>query len=311
MCHIAGYSLLVRHAPASTVLLASRFRPEELIATVNAYGVRSCSLAPTMLHGLLAHLEASGAAMPSLREVAYGSAAISPDLINRAGGLGVDFHQGYGMTETGGNVTFLGPGDHRAGAAGDADVHRSAGYPHSGVQIGIIDAHGRPLPAGDTGEVVVRGEQVMARYWNDEAATAAALVYDWLRTGDIGRIDRTGRLWIVDRAKDIIITGGENVSSREVEDVLSTHPDIDMVAVVGVPDEYWGEAICAVVVVGPGATVSAQGLANYVRKRISPFKRPRHVLFVDELPLTTNGKVDKGRVRALAFDSPTGPISTA
>ncbi|MFN8226789.1 MAG: AMP-binding protein [Mycobacterium sp.] len=295
MCHIAGYNVLVRHATGSTVLLARQFRAAEFVATVNAYRVASCSLAPTMLHALLGHLGRTADAMPTLREIAYGSAAISADLIDRAGALGVDFHQGYGMTETGGNVTFLGPADHRAGAAGAADLLRSAGFPHSGVEVAIDGT-------GTTGEVLIRGPQVMAGYWPDVVAPADG----WLRTGDIGRLDLTGRLWIVDRAKDVIITGGENVSSREVEDVLSTHPDVDAVAVVGVPDEYWGEAICAVVVARAGARPSPQDLEEYVREHISPFKRPRHVLFVDVMPTTANGKVAKDRVRAFARRAVTG-----
>ena len=293
MCHIAGYNVLVRHATGSTVVLAAKFRPPEFVAAVNARGVASCSLAPTMLHALLAHLDATGARMPTLREVAYGSAAISADLINRAAALGVDLHQGYGMTETGGNVTFLGPGDHRRGAAGDAGLLRSAGFPHSGVEVAIAD----------DGEVLVRGPQVMAGYWPDLTPP----VDGWLRTGDIGHLDETGRLWIDDRLKDVIITGGENVSSREVEDALSTHPDVDRVAVVGVPDEYWGEAICAVVVARPGARPSLDQLESHVREHISSFKRPRHVLFVDELPLTVNGKVAKDRIREFARNAVMGP----
>jgi acyl-CoA synthetase (AMP-forming)/AMP-acid ligase II len=119
----------------------------------------------------------------------------------------------------------------------------------------------------------------------------------WLRTGDIGRIDDAGRLTVVDRRKDVIVTGGENVSSREVEDVLSTHPGVAAVAVVGVPDDYWGEAICAVVVPRPGSLPAADDLIAHVRARLAPFKRPRHVVLVDELPLTSNGKIAKNVLR--------------
>jgi len=249
MCHIAGYNVLVQHATGSAVVLTARFRPEEFVSAVEAHGVTSCSLAPTMLHKLLAHLESTGQTMPTLRSIAYGSAAIPADLIDRATRrLDVDFHQGYGMTETGGNVTFLGPGEHRAGAAGDTGILRTAGRPHSEVEIGIIDESGNPVTSGQPGEVVVRGTQVMFGYWRAGPVTADAIADGWLRTGDIGRIDAAGRLIIIDRAKDVIITGGENVSSREVEDALSTHADVDLVAVVAVPDQYWGEAICAVVV---------------------------------------------------------------
>lgn len=297
MCHIAGYNMLVQHAVGATVVLTPRFRPESFADLVRTHAVRSCSLAPTMLHALLAYLDRTGTSLPTLESVAYGSAAMPLDLLRRAiETLGVDFHQGYGMTETGGNVTFLGPADHRAGAAGDPGVLASAGHPHSGVEIGIVDADGTPLPPGGTGEIVVRGEQVACGYWPDRPST----VDGWLRTGDIGRLDDTGRLFVVDRLKDIIVTGGENVSSREVEDVLSVHPDVDMVAVVGVPDDYWGEAVCAVVVPVDGRHPHPDDLIGHVRSAIAAFKRPRAVLFVDELPLTGNGKIAKDRVRDLA-----------
>ena len=294
MCHISGYNVLVQHATGSAVVLAARFRPPEFVAAVNAYKVTSCSLAPTMLHALLAYLDETGETMPTLRAIAYGSAAISADLLSRAiDRLGVDFHQGYGMTETGGNVTFLGPAAHRAGAAGDPAILRTAGHPHSAVEIGIDS---------DTGEVLVRGEQVMSGYWRADPADAFTGRDGgrWLRTGDIGRTDADGRLSIIDRAKDVIITGGENVASREVEDALSTHPGVDMVAVVGVPDPYWGEAICAVVVPRAGSAPSADDLIAHARARLSAFKRPRHVVFTGALPLTSNGKIAKDQVRALA-----------
>lgn len=284
MCHIAGYNMLVHHAAQSTVLPVAAFRPDTFAAAINRYQVTSCSLAPTMLHSLLAHLDETGIDLPSLRDIAYGSSAIPADLLRRAlDHLDVGFHQGYGMTETGGNVTFLGPDDHRAGAAGDTAVLATAGRPHADVRIRIAP----------NGEILVGGDQVAVRYWPDTATTDDG----WLRTGDVGYLDDEGRLVVSDRLKDIIITGGENVSSREVEDVLSSHPDVDQVAVVGVPDPYWGEAICAVVVPTANGRPDADALVAHVRERIAAFKRPRHVVFVDALPLTTNGKIAKQILR--------------
>lgn len=284
MCHIAGYNMLVHHAARSTVVPVAAFRPDAFAAAVNRYQVTSCSLAPTMLHSLLAHLDQTGTDLPSLRDIAYGSSAIPADLLRRAlDRLDVGFHQGYGMTETGGNVTFLGPDDHRAGAAGDTAVLATAGRPHAGVQVRIAP----------NGEILVRGDQVAVRYWPDTATTDDG----WLHTGDVGYFDDEDRLVVADRLKDIIITGGENVSSREVEDVLSSHPDVDQVAVVGVPDPYWGEAICAVVVPTVGSRPDTAAVVAHVRELIAAFKRPRHVLFVDALPLTTNGKIAKQVLR--------------
>ncbi len=292
MCHVAGYNMLVHHSTRSTVLPVAAFRPDEFVAAVNAHGVTSCSLAPTMLHALLAHLERTGDTVPTLRDVAYGSAAIPADLLRRAlDRLNVNLHQGYGMTETGGNVTFLSPADHRAGAAGDSSILATAGYPHDEVEIRIASDD------GGIGEILVRGAQVAAGYW---PGPTPATVDGWLPTGDVGRFDDAGRLVVVDRSKDVIITGGENVSSREVEDVVSTHPDVERVAVVGVPDDYWGEAICAVVVARPGAELAGPDLVAHVRAHLAGFKRPRHVLFVEALPLTSNGKVAKNLVRTYA-----------
>ncbi|MBO0675892.1 AMP-binding protein [Mycolicibacterium sp. S2-37] len=288
MCHIAGYNMLVQHAVGATVVLASQFRADTFATTIDRFGVTSCSLAPTMLHALLTHLEQTDTTLPTLRSIAYGSAAIPAGLLRRAlDRLDVEFHQGYGMTETGGNVAFLGPDEHRAGAAGDQEILTAAGRPHSGVELRIAD----------DGEILVRGPQVITRYWRDQPATGPD---GWLRTGDVGRLDGAGRLFVIDRRKDIVVTGGENVSSREVEDVLTGHSAVEMAAVVGVPDEYWGEAVCAVVVPSPGREPSADELIAHVRERLSAFKRPRHVLFVAELPLTTNGKVAKAEVRAYA-----------
>lgn len=295
MCHIAGYNMLVQHAVGATVVLANRFRVDEFAATIRAHAVTSCSLAPTMMHALLAHLDDTGTTLPTLRSVAYGSAAIPADLLRRAlDRLGVDFHQGYGMTETGGNVTFLDPQAHRRGLTGSPGMLAAAGRPHPGVEVRIA---GSGEQAGQVGEIEVRGAQVAARYWPDRPAVGAD---GWLATGDVGRFDADGLLYVVDRLKDIVVTGGENVSSREVEDALVEHHGVEMAAVVGVPDEYWGEAICAVVVASGAHRPAPDELIAHVRSRLSAFKRPRHVLFVDALPLTTNGKVAKDVLRRFA-----------
>ncbi|GAB7071165.1 AMP-binding protein [Mycobacterium hodleri] len=299
MCHVAGYNMLVHHHARSTVLPVASFRADEFAAAVLAHGVTSCSLAPTMLHSLLAHMAATETQLPTLRDVSYGSAAIPADLLRRAlDRLDADFHQGYGMTETGGNVTFLGPAEHRAGVDADPSILASAGRPHDEAEVRIAGT-------GPVGEIMIRGRQVAAAYW---PSLEPVTVDGWLPTGDVGRVDAEGRLVVVDRIKDVVITGGENVSSREVEDMLSAHPDVDQVAVVGVADEYWGEAICAVVVVRAGSAPTADDLVTHVRANLTAFKRPRHVLFVAALPLTSNGKVAKDAVRALARAALSGRV---
>ncbi len=172
---------------------------------------------------------------------------------------------------------------------------------------GLLSSCGKvgPLAAirlADDGEILIRGDQVVPGYWDRPEANEAAFVDGWFRTGDIGRFDDEGYLYIVDRSKDIIVSGGENVASLEVEDVLSEHPDLAAVAVVGVPDERWGERVVLVAVARPGTDPSADGVMAWARGRLAGFKRPRQVLFVDELPTNASGKVLKREVRNLAAE---------
>jgi acyl-CoA synthetase (AMP-forming)/AMP-acid ligase II len=199
-----------------------------------------------------------------------------------------DLSQGYGMTELSGNAVFLGPDEHRRAAAGDDRLLRAAGRPAPGVELRLAD---------DTDEILVRAPQVMLGYWHNGDATAAALTGGWLHTGDVGRIDDDGLLTVVDRLKDVIVSGGENVASREVEAVLHAHPGVADVAVVGLPDARWGERVAAVVVRRDGAGVDADELVALARAHLAGFKVPRVVEFVDSLPRNAAGKVLKQRLR--------------
>jgi fatty-acyl-CoA synthase len=164
--------------------------------------------------------------------------------------------------------------------------------------VALLDDQGAPVPAGEVGEVCVRGPHVMAGYWKRPEETAAALQGGWLHTGDMGRFDADGYLYLVDRKKDLIITGGFNVFPREVEDVIAALPEVALVAVVGVPDERWGEAVTALVVARPGATVDPDAVVEAVRARKGPMQAPKAVRIVQALPLTPLGKVDRKKLRA-------------
>jgi acyl-CoA synthetase (AMP-forming)/AMP-acid ligase II len=219
--------------------------------------------------------------------------------------LGCGFAQGYGMTELSGNAVFLGPEEHRDGLRrGDTELLRAAGRPAPGVSVRVVDGQLRDVEPGSTGEIVVRAAQVAAGYWGDEAATAATFVDGELRTGDVGRWDASGRLHVVDRLKDVIVTGGENVSSVAVEDVLHAAPAVREAAVIGVPDPHWGENVCAVVATRPGTEAGAQELSDLVAAELGPFTRPRHVVFVEGLPRNAAGKVVKDELRRLVADRP-------
>jgi acyl-CoA synthetase (AMP-forming)/AMP-acid ligase II len=281
MCHVAGFNVLVFHLRGRPAVVLGRFRADEFAAVAAAHGVTATSLAPTMLVSLLDHLDATGTDLPSLRLVGYGAAPIPPAVLRRAvERLGVTFSGSYGMTELSGAAAF-------------------EGVPVPLISFRVVDDAMADVAPGEVGEIVARGDQVTAGYWRDPVATAEAFAGGWFHTGDLGRWDGD-RLLIVDRSKDVIITGGENVMSREVEDVLHEHPAVASVAVVGVPDEYWGEAICAVV--EARGEVTAAELIAHVGARLAGFKKPKHVVFVEALPVNAAGKVMKAELRRLAAE---------
>lgn len=301
LCHIAGYNVIHHHARGRPVVLVPRFDPGAFVEVVARHRVTSASLAATMLHALLEHLDEQPARrgeLETLRLVAYGAAPMPTALLRRAHAvLGVDFTQGYGMTELAGNAVFLDVGAHRRGLAGDEALLRTAGKPPREVEVRVVGPDDRSLPAGEAGEILVRAEQVMVGYWEDPEATAAACAGGWLHTGDVGRFDEDANLAVVDRKKDVIVTGGENVSSLEVEQVLHDHPDVAEVAVVGVPDPRWGENVCAVVVARPGVVLDTDELVRAARERLAGFKVPRHVVLTDALPKNATGKIVKADLR--------------
>lgn len=303
--HVSAYNVLHALSRGRPVVLPRRFDAGGIVEMADRHRVTTMSLAPTMLRILLDHRVAQpepGPFLAGLRTIAYGAAPLPASLLAEASEvLGVGFAQGYGMTELSGNAVFLGPDDHARGLAGEERLLRAAGWPGPGVELKVADEHGRSQPAGEPGEIWVSGDQVCAGYWDDPEATADTICDGWLRTGDVGVLDEDGLLTIVDRAKDVIVTGGENVASREVEDVLGHHPLVSRVAVVGVPDDRWGEAVWAAVVLRPDAgddgAVDPAALVAWARQRMAPFKAPKNVVVVDDLPVNAGGKVVKDEVR--------------
>ncbi len=306
--HVAAYNVVHAHAHGRPVVLASRFDAADVLSMIERERITQISLAPTMLTMLLDHPERDATDLSSLRRISYGAAPMSPDLVRRTVRElpGVGLAQGYGMTELSGNAVFLGPDEHRRGLDREPNLLRAAGRPGPGVSVRIADDDGHPLPHGHPGEILISGPSVCAGYWERPDADATGFHTDadgtrWLRTGDLGTVDADGVLSVVDRVKDIVITGGENVASREVEELLVEHPDVAGAAVVGVPDDRWGELVCAVVVWRDGVdgAAAADGLVAWTAGRIAGFKRPRRIVGVDALPLNASGKVDKRALRAL------------
>jgi acyl-CoA synthetase (AMP-forming)/AMP-acid ligase II len=299
--HVAAYNVLHALSRRRPVVLVPKFDAVEVMSAIESERVTAMSLAPTMISMLLDHPDRSRFDLSSLRMIAYGASAIPVETLRRGlGELNCDFAQGYGMTELSGNAVFLGPEDHRLAAGARPDLLAAAGTPGPGVEIRLVNDDGAECGPGERGEIEIRSPQRFLGYFDNAEATAAVLTTDgWLRTGDIGRVDTEGYLFVVDRKKDLIISGGENISSREVEDVVSEFPGVAQCAAVGLPDERWGEVVTAVVVTQQRADVVGQDLIAFCRERLAGFKCPKRVVIVDALPVNASGKVQKNVLRDL------------
>jgi len=298
--HVAGLGrLLGQLIVGGTCITLARFQPDRVLDAIEHHAVSDIVVVPTMLQSLLDAPEFRRERVQGLTRVAFGAAPMPPDLLARALEAlpQAEFFQAYGMTETAGAVCMNPPANHRATARVPGLVN-SVGRAGLGSEILVTDEEGRELPRGEVGEVVVRGPMVMGGYWRQPDTTQAAFRDGWLRTGDAGRMDGGGHLFIVDRIKDMIISGGENVYGGEVETVLRGHPAVAQAAVVGVPDARWGEAVHAVVVLKAGsATIAGEVLRDWCRQRLAGYKCPRAFSFVPELPLSGAGKVLKSVLR--------------
>ena len=290
----------------------ARFDAAAVVAAVQRHGVTLTNLVPTMLIRLLEHLRAAPELLPSLRLVLSGGAPIAPSMVGEIQeAFGCEYAQTYGMTETSPYLTISRP-ERVAGGRGCATAesvvnHEKAlrqrartGRPFRGVDLEVVDESGARVRPDDeqVGEIRVRGETVSPGYWKRPDETARAFVDGWLYTGDLAVVDALGWVNIVDRKKDMIVTGGENVYSVEVEHVLHEHASVSQVAAFGLPDVEWGERVCAAVVLAPGASGSFDELVRHCRESLAGYKVPRELHFVDELPTTGSGKVHKPSLRA-------------
>jgi acyl-CoA synthetase (AMP-forming)/AMP-acid ligase II len=236
--------------------------------------------------------------IPTLRRISYGGSPITESLLTRAADRWprVSFCQSYGQTEVAPIATILTADDH-IGDARARGLTRSAGRAAPHCEVQVVDEDHRVLGPGAIGEICVRGPNAMTGYWGLPSETARTVVDGWVHSGDGGYLDENGYLFVVDRLKDMIITGGENVYSVEVENALAKHAAVAACAVVGVPDDQWGERVHAVVVLRPGTTVTVDELREYAREFIAGYKLPRTVDFVDALPMSTTGKILKRDIR--------------
>ena len=294
----AGYSLTAMGQGGHTILVRD-VDPVQLLALIERHRVTHTFLVPAVIQMLAESPALSGTDLSSLRRIAYGAAPMGETQLLKAIALfGCDFMGVYGMTETAGSVTALAPEDHDPGGP-RAALLRSVGRPVPWVELRVVDpATGDDAGVGGVGEIWVRSGQNTVGYWGQPALTAETLVEGgWLRTGDAAYRDAEGYVYMHDRMKDMVVSGGENVYPAEVENVLYAHPEVLEAAVIGVPSDRWGETVKAVVVRRPGATLDEAGLIAFARGRLAHYKCPTSVDFADELPRNASGKVLKKVLR--------------
>ena len=293
MYHIGGCGWAIAAMYAGTTLVVVReIVPDRLLRTIVDEHINCAFLVPAVLLFLSQLPGVDGADFSSLRRIFYGASPITPELLTRCIDLfGSAFTQVYGLTETTGAIAALRDDEH------EGERLLSCGRANLGSEVRIVDASGHDVAIGETGELVVRGRQVMRGYHNRPGETAEAIRGGWFHSGDAAAFDDAGYIYIRDRIKDMIVTGGENVYPIEVESVIAEHPGVADVAVIGVPDHRWGETVKAVVVRRPGSGVSEAEIIDFTRPRLGGFKRPTSVDFVDAIPRNPTGKILKRELR--------------
>jgi acyl-CoA synthetase (AMP-forming)/AMP-acid ligase II len=296
--YIAAY---IARGARQVVPASSSFEPDEFIDLCNQHPVCSVFLAPTMVQRLRVEAARSGKRPANLRTVIYGGGPMYVEELKKSIAVfGQVFVQIYGQGEAPMTITSLRRADH---ALHDDSILGSVGWPRTGVEVVVVGADGEPVPSGEVGEIVCRGDVVMSGYWNNPLASAETLRDGWLYTGDMGSLDAGGYLTLRDRSKDVIISGGSNIYPREVEEALLTHPGVMETCVVGASDSEWGEVVIAFVVREPGSSVTIAELDAHCLDRIARFKRPKRYNFVQTLPKNSYGKVLKRELRNLLAPS--------
>ena len=291
--HVAslGMGALPIFLKGGTLVLEKGFDPGRALALIARHRVTMLSGVPTTYQLMADHPDWAGTDLSSLRKLTCGGSAVPTRILNAYEERGMSFSQGYGMTETSPGATSLSPEKTR-------EKQGSVGLPHFFTEVRIADEQGAMVPRGTVGEIEISGPNVFAGYLNLPDATAAAFTADgWFRSGDLGYLDADGYLFIADRLKDMIISGGENIYPAEVENLISDVAGVTGVAVIGVPDERWGEVPWAILTVAPGTEVSLEDVRGHLEGRIARYKIPKNVVVVDELPRTASGKVRKAELR--------------
>ena len=300
MYHAAGGMTMIGAVSGGVGLVIHQdFDPLAVVEALSEGGVHYVTLVPAMIQAcLVAVPDIAERNFDQLRYIAYGASPIAEETLRRAMEVfQCDFYQGYGMTETTAVLTYLDEEDHRRALSGDPELLLSAGRAIAGTDLRVVDADDNPVAPGTVGEIIARGPQIMNGYWNRSEASEEALRGGFMHTGDAATMDERGYVFIQDRIKDMIVSGGENVYPREVENALFEHPQVVDAAVIGVPDERWGETVLAVLVLRGEADVSEEEIIAFCRERIAGYKVPRRIELRDELPRNASGKVLKTELR--------------
>jgi len=293
--HVAGLNIgMMTMAQGATAVIVRDVDPGQLLDFIPRFSINHAFFVPAMILFMLQHPAIADTDFSSLRRLYYGASPIAEEVLRRAKAVfDCAFFQLYGLTETAGAGACL-PDHAHDPALGKL---RACGLPYPGIDIAVVGPDGRSLAPDEVGEIVIRAGVVMKGYWGRPEATAEAIRDGWFHTGDAGYFDADGYLFIHDRVKDMIVSGGENVYPAEVENAVFGHPEVADVAVIGVPDDRWGESVKAVVVLKPGAQASAEDIIAYTRTRIAGYKIPRSIDFVDVLPRNPSGKILRRELR--------------
>jgi acyl-CoA synthetase (AMP-forming)/AMP-acid ligase II len=301
LSHGSGlYSLPnIAKGAANVILRSKSFDPELVFETIQKRKVTNMFMAPAMIKRLIISHEIDNYDLSSLKCIHYGGAPIYiEDMKAAVKKLGQVFVQLLGQGESPMTISYLRKEEHLLeGTEEQMKRLTSAGIPRTDVEVKIFDENDHELPSGKMGEIVVRGEVVMKGYWNNPKATTETLRGGWLHTGDLGIMDEKGYVYILDRAKDMIISGGENIYSREIEDIILLHPAVHEVAVIGIPDEKWGESVKAFVALKKESKATEEEIINFCKKYLASYKKPKSVEFIDEIPKNNYGKVLKRALR--------------
>jgi acyl-CoA synthetase (AMP-forming)/AMP-acid ligase II len=275
------------------------FNPLQVVRALSEENVTQTTLVPAMIQACLVYVpDIAQRNFDTLRRITYGASPIAEETLRRAVDVfKCEFAQGYGMTETTAVISYLLPPDHVRALREKPELLLSAGRPLVGTEVRVVDEDDSPLPNGQIGEIIARGPQMMRGYWHLPDESAEALKGGWMHTGDAGVLDDEGYIYIQDRVKDMIVSGGENIYPRVIEEVLFKHPAIADAAVIGVPDEQWGETVKAIVVLREGMTATEEEIIDFCRDKLGGYERPRSADFVAALPRNPTGKVLKRELR--------------